>query len=155
MVNQIISASLLNEFIQNNRGDKLVIEFKAEWCQGSFVMKTAFQKFAVRYGEGNMRFVSVDVVLARLEILNSLRADLKLGAFTAFYVYRINTIIDSLITCSSDRLNLFLKSHFIGTIFEYENESIIFEILLLYFVKIKHLIAVVNHNFQIEIKHQI
>jgi len=123
MVDPIISAAGLDEFIRKNRQEKLVVEFKAEWCQGSFVMKSAFQKLAIRYGQGNMKFASVDIVLAGIDLLNSIRADLNLGAIPSFYIYENNSLIDTLITCSTTKLNLFLKSHFFGNIKEDDNEN--------------------------------
>jgi len=86
-------------------------------------MKSAFQKLAIRYGQGNMKFASVDIVLAGIDLLNSIRADLNLGAIPSFYIYENNSLIDTLITCSTTKLNLFLKSHFFGNIKEDDNEN--------------------------------
>ncbi len=123
MVLEITSASDLVEFIQNNRDDKLVIEFKASWCQGSFVLRTHFHKFATRYSQGNLKFASVDVDYAGLQNLNSSRNDLNLGAIPAFYVFKNNTLYEMLVTCSFTKLDLFIKSHFEGNIIDtHDNE---------------------------------
>ncbi len=123
MVYQIISSGLLEEFIRGNREYKLVIEFKAEWCEGSFVLKSAFQKFSVRYSNGNLKFASVDIDTAGLEDLNSTRVDLRLGAIPTFCIFENNFLSDRLVTCSPVRLDIFLKSHYIGYILENENEK--------------------------------
>jgi len=113
---EITSAPDLVEFIQSTKKYKLVIEFKAEWCAGSSVMRTPMQKFAVKYSRGNFKFASIDVDEAGLQNLNSSRRDLKLGAIPAFYIYEDNTLVDKLITCSFIKLDNFLNMYYDGLV---------------------------------------
>ena len=118
---------LLQQFIKSNRESKLIIEFKAEWCQGSFILKSPFAKLSLKYGQGNFKFASVDVDLTGLDDLNMTRTDLKLGAIPTFCIYENNCLIDRLVTCSPSKLDAFLKSHYLGNILGMEFERIVTE----------------------------
>ncbi len=116
MIKDILTVFDFTDFIERNTEKKLVIEFKAEWCAGSSVMRTPMQKFAVKYSRGNFKFASIDVDAAGLQNLNSSRRDLKLGAIPAFYIYEDNTLVDKLITCSFIKLDNFLNMYYDGLV---------------------------------------